>query len=198
MIVGLTGGIGSGKTTISKIFAHLGVPVYEADTASKKLIDTDKLLKDELAHLLGPKIVNDQGLIIRDKMASIIFNDENLLRKTNALIHPAVARDFKKWVSNQNYHYVLKEAAILFESGSYRDCDKVIVVEAPEELRIERVMKRGGVNREQVLERMKNQMPQEEKVALADYVIHNDLQQSVITQVLAVHENLILQSNQAS
>ncbi len=198
MIVGLTGGIGSGKTTVAGIFARLGVPVYEADQASKNIIDADKVLQGKLQNLLGADIVNSQGKIVRDRMASIIFNDEELLKKTNALIHPAVAEDFRSWVAAQDYPYVLKEAAILFESGSYKQCDKIVVVEAPEELRIERVMKRGNVSREQVLERMRNQMPQEQKVALADYVIHNDLQQSVITQVLSVHENLIRQANQRS
>ncbi len=198
MIVGLTGGIGSGKTTVAAIFARLGVPVYEADQASKNIIDTNKDLQKKLQSLLGMDIVNSEGKIIRDRMASIIFNDEDLLKKTNALIHPAVGEDFKNWVKAQNYPYVLKEAAILFESGSYRQCDKIVVVEAPEELRIERVMKRGNVSREQVLERIRHQMPQAEKVALADYVIHNDHQQSVITQVLSVHENLIREANQRS
>ncbi len=198
MIVGLTGGIGSGKTTVAGIFSRLGVPVYEADQASKNIIDSDKQLQQRLKDLLGADIVNAEGKIIREKMASIIFNDEELLKKTNALIHPAVAEDFKNWVKAQDYPYVLKEAAILFESGSYKQCDKIVVVEAPEELRIERVMKRGNVSRQQVLERMRNQMPQEQKVALANYVIHNDLQQSVITQVLSVHENLIRQTNKGS
>ncbi len=198
MIVGLTGGIGSGKSTVAMIFSHLGVPVYEADKASKTIIDTNKELQKKLQNLLGDDIVNAEGLIDRERMASIIFNDEELLQKTNALIHPAVGDDFKKWVENQDYPYVLKEAAILFESGSYRQCDKIVVVEAPEELRIERVMQRGNVKRDQVLERIRNQMPQEQKVALADYVIHNELKQSVITQVLSVHENLIRQSNQRS
>lgn len=198
MIIGLTGGIGSGKTTVGKIFSTLGIPVYEADTASKKIIDTDKGLQAKLQDLLGENIVTPEGLIDRSRMASLIFNDEELLKKTNALIHPAVGDDFMNWAQEQSKPYVIKEAAILFESGSYKQCDKIIVVEAPEELRIKRVMERGNVSRKEVLERMKNQWPQEQKVQMADYVVHNDLQYSVIKQVLAIHEDIIHQANARS
>lgn len=198
MIVGLTGGIGSGKTTIGKIFSWLGVPVYEADAASKTIIDTDKELQGKLQALLGKDIVQANGKIDRQQMATLIFGNEALLKQTNALIHPAVGEDFTRWYQSQESDYVIKEAAILFESGSYRQCDKIVVVEAPEELRIERVMARGNTSREEVLARMRNQWPQEQKVELADYVIHNDQRNSVIKQVLAIHEDLIRQANQRS
>ncbi len=198
MIVGLTGGIGSGKTTVGQIFSSIGIPVYEADQASKSIIDTDKDLQRRLQKLLGDDIVGVNGKVDRPRMAEIIFNDPQLLKQANALIHPAVARDFQQWYESRHSPYVVKEAAILFESGSYRQCDKIIVVTAPEEMRIQRVIKRGNVAREEVLKRMQNQWPQEQKVEMADYVIHNDHQQSVIKQVLAIHEDLIRKANQGS
>lgn len=191
MIVGLTGGIGSGKSTAAQIFGFLSVPVYEADAASKRLIDEDLQLQSELAQLLGQDIVKKER-IDRSLMASRIFSDQNLLAQTNALIHPAVARDFERWkVQYETSPYVIREAAILFESGSYHDCSKVIVVSAPAEMRIARVMQRNGISRAEVLERMKNQWSEEEKLSRADYVIYNNLRQSVIKQILAIHEDII-------
>lgn len=198
MIVGLTGGIGSGKSTVAAIFAQLGIPIYEADLISKTIIDTDKNLQSKLKELLGNELVNENGRIDREHMASIIFKDTKLLEATNALIHPVIGEHFLNWYNDQDSAYVLKEAAILFESGSYKQCDKIVVVDAPEEMRIARVMKRSSVNRDQVLERMKNQMPQSEKLALADYVIYNNHGQSVIKQVIKAHEDLIQQSNTGS
>lgn len=197
MIIGLTGGIGSGKTTVAAIFSTLGIPVFEADAVSKEIIDNDKELQQKLQQLLGAELVKE-GRIDRPLMASLIFNDEDLLHQTNALIHPAVARYFKEWYAKQESSYVIREAAILFESGSYRDCEKVVVVSAPEELRIERVMKRNGVSRSQVLERMARQWPEEQKLARADYVVQNDGSRSIIKQVIAIHEDLIRQSNPRS
>lgn len=196
MIVGLTGGIGSGKSSVAAVFSTLGVPVYEADSASKNLIDTDKHLQQQLAALLGDDILSN-GKIKRPVMAGKIFNDEELLKKTNAIIHPAVARDFERWYQiYASVPYVVREAAILFESGSYKDCDKVVVVTAPAAMRIQRVMKRNSVKREDVLRRMDKQWPEEEKISRADYVIYNDLTQSVIKQVLAIHEDIIKHSDQ--
>lgn len=197
MIVGLTGGIGSGKTTVAKIFEHLGVPVFEADAASKNLIDTDRELQGELEKLLGQEVVSD-GKINRPYMASKIFSDKQLLRQTNKIIHPAVGREFKRWEKTVNAPYVIREAAILFESGSYQDCDKIVVVSAPREMRIERVMRRGNVSREQVLERMENQWPESKKLERADYVVQNDHTESLIKQVKSVHEDLIRQANEGS
>jgi dephospho-CoA kinase len=195
MIVGLTGGIGSGKSTVAGIFRHLGIAVFEADQEAKALLDHDKTLRDGLFQLLGPEVFGLEGRVDRSYMARRIFSDGGLLEKVNALIHPAVGRAFGDWYARQNSPYVLREAAILYESGSYRDCVAVIVVSAPENLRLERVMKRSGETAEQVRERMKSQWPQEQKDRRADYIIRNDGSQMIIPQVLKVHESLIRPAN---
>ncbi len=195
MIIGLTGGIGSGKSTIANIFQFLNIPVYEADSASKKLIDEDSLLQSELVKLLGADIIEEQR-INRPLMAQRIFGDKEILAQTNALIHPAVARDFAKWHRGHlGVAYIIREAAILFESGSYQDCNKVIVVTAPKEMRVSRVMERNSITREEVLQRMSNQWSDEKKLSRADYVIYNDHKQSVIKQVLTIHEDIINSAN---
>lgn len=190
MIVGLTGGIGSGKTTVARIFAQLGVPIFVADEVSKSILDSNKALQAELLQLMGPELLQDSK-VNRPYMASRIFKDKALLQKVNALIHPAVASAFEAWHQAQSFPYVLREAAILFESGSAKDCAKVIVVSAPEELRLQRVMLRSGETAEQVRQRMSKQWPQEKKEALADYIIQNDHQHMLIPQVLRIHEDLI-------
>lgn len=190
MIVGLTGGIGSGKTTVAQIFQQLQVPVFVADEESKKLLDTDADLQAQLVEWLGPELIKE-GRVDRAYMASRIFKDEDLLKKVNALIHPAVGRAFQNWYQKQEAPYIIREAAILFESGTHKDCAKIIVVSAPEELRLQRVIKRSGESPEQVKARMAKQWPQEKKEALADYIIHNDHQEMLIPQVLQIHEDLI-------
>lgn len=197
MIIGLTGGMGSGKTTVAGIFGALGVPVYEADAASKKLLDTDPALQQELTGLLGNEILNGNR-IDRSLMAQKIFGDEALLQKVNRIIHPAVAGDFKRWHAAQKSTYVIREAAILFESGSYRDCDKVIVVAAPREMRLNRMIDHRGMSRKEAEQRMSRQWPQSQKLARADYVIHNDHTQSLIKQVLRIHEDIIRTANPRS
>lgn len=194
MIVGLTGGIGSGKTTVGLIFKHLGIPVYEADIESKKLLDQPGELQQKLVMLLGKEILKD-GKIDRPVMAQKIFNDKELLKASNALIHPAVAENFQQWIKAQKALYVIREAAILFESGSYKDCDRIVVVSAPEELRIERVMKRSGASRKEIVQRIRNQWPESKKLARADYVIENDNQHSLIKQVIDVHQDIISAAN---
>lgn len=193
MIVGLTGGIGSGKSTVASVFNQLGVPVYEADLWARNLIDRDDI-QSALVELMGEGILSS-GVIDRKKMASLIFNDKALLARVNGLIHPAVATHFKNWYREQQSPYVIREAAILFESGSYKDCDKVIVVHAPLEMRIQRVMERNGISREEVMERVNNQWPEEDKLRLADYVVYNDLSRSVIKQSISIHEDIIRQSD---
>lgn len=195
MIVGLTGGIGSGKTTVAQIFQTLGVPVFVADEESKKIIDSDLELQSQLVALLGSDLVKKKK-IDRPYMAQLIFNDAHLLQQVNALIHPAVGRAFKRWYQEQDTPYVLREAAILFESGSYQDCKAIIVVSAPEELRLKRVMRRSGETEAQVKNRMSKQWPQEKKETLANFIIRNDHQSMLIPQVLEVHENLIHSANQ--
>lgn len=194
MIVGLTGGIGSGKSTVAEIFTQLGVPVYDADTKAKQLLDTDKELHQKLVQLLGDE-VSTAGKINRQVMAAKIFADKSLLQKVNGLVHPAVGRHFKQWYAAQNVPYVLREAAILFESGSYKDCAFVITVFAPEEVRIARVMERNGIDEDEVKARMQHQWPEEEKLKRADFVLYNDGKQSIIKQVLRLHEDLISKAN---
>ncbi|MGB0980196.1 MAG: dephospho-CoA kinase [Croceimicrobium sp.] len=194
MIVGLTGGIGSGKTTAAQIFKSLGVPLFLADEESKKLIDGDAKLQASLVELMGSELLTD-GKINRAYMASLIFSDAVLLQKVNALIHPAVGDAFKAWYHRQNFSYVIREAAILYESGSHQDCDAVIVVSAPEQLRLERVKARSGESEEQIRKRMSKQWPAEKKEALADYIIHNDGGEMLIPQVLKIHESLIHTAN---
>ena len=144
--------------------------------------------------LLGPDLVKNQK-IDRPYMAQLIFNDANLLQHVNALIHPAVGRAFNRWHQEQDSPYVLREAAILFESGSYQDCKAIIVVSAPEDLRLKRVITRSGETEAQVKNRMSKQWPQEKKEALANFIIRNDHQSMLIPQVLEVHENLIHSAN---
>lgn len=197
MIVGLTGGIGSGKTTVGEIFKQLNIPVFVADEESKELLRSSQKLKQQLSDLLGSELIRE-GEIDKAYMAQRIFSDEVLLKQVNAIIHPAVAEAFKEWHQKQNAPYVIREAAILFESGSHADCDKIVVVSAPEKLRLKRVTKRSGESEEQVKQRMSRQWPQEKKEQLADYIIKNDHTEPLIPQVLKVHENIIRLTNSRS
>ncbi len=198
MIVGITGGIGSGKTTVAAVFHHLGIPVFHADDVSRNIIDEDPQVQQNLVQVLGEKVLVN-GKIDRPYMASVIFNEVEILQDVTSIIHPAVARHFREWhLRHSEAPYVMREAAILFESGSYHDCDKIVVVTAPSEMRIERVVQRNGVTREQVVERMNHQWPEEQKLARADYVVRNDYTESVLKQVLAIHEDLLRQSDQGS
>lgn len=171
-IVGLTGGIGSGKTTIANYFVSLGIPVYIADDEAKNILFTPSAAK-EVAAAFGEEVLTND-MPDRAKLAGVVFNDAAKLAKLNAIIHPKVREHFTNWVKKHDSEkFVIKEAAILFESGSYKDCDKIILVTAPKEIRIERVMKRDKVTRDKVLERMANQWEDEKKEALSDYIIHN-------------------------
>lgn len=184
-VVGLTGGIGSGKTTVIKMFAALGVPVYIADIEAKKLTNSSPVIREKLIKLLGKEAYQNDKLN-RKFVAEKIFNDKNLLEGVNAIIHPEVGLNFEKWREQQTSDYVIKEAAILFENGSYKNCDVVILVTAPEEVRIARVMKRDGVTKSQVKERIKNQWPDSKKKELADIIIENiDLEdtQNLVNQI---------------
>ncbi|MEZ0006771.1 dephospho-CoA kinase [Flavobacterium sp. 28YEA47A] len=171
-IIGLTGGIGSGKSSIAKHIESLGVPVYIADTEAKKILDTDSVIAQVVA-LFGNDIL-ENGRIDRKKIAALVFQDSEKLKKYNGIIHPEVYLHFKNWVKqHENSPLVVKEAAILFESGSYKDCDEIILVTAPKEYRIQRVMKRDAVTRDAVEQRMVHQWDDEKKKALSDYVIEN-------------------------
>lgn len=189
--VGITGGIGSGKSTVCRIFALLGIPVYYADAAAKEIMNTDETLKAQIKQHFGTAIYDNSGLLDRPALGKIVFNDKEKLALLNSLVHPATIRDSEEWAARQTAPYVLKEAALLFETESFHYLDKVIGVFSPQPLRIHRVMKRDQVTRDEVLARIHKQIDETIKMRLCDYVIHNDEQQMVIPQVLALHEQLL-------
>jgi dephospho-CoA kinase len=190
--IGITGNIGSGKTTVSKIFEILGIPVFYADDEAKKVMVNDAILIDELKQTFGAQSYFEDGSLNRKHIAGIVFNNETELKKLNAIVHPAVFRAFDSWVPQfKNAPYVLKEAALLFESSSYKMCDRSIMVTAPLELRIARVMLRDGLSRDEILNREARQFSEEKKLQLADYAIKNDNTELVIPQVLALHEQFL-------
>ncbi|MDO5637453.1 MAG: dephospho-CoA kinase [Myroides sp.] len=172
-IIGVTGGIGSGKTTIVNYIHTKGYPVYIADEAGKKVMQQPKVIQQVNA-LFDGKVLLDDGSLDRSKIASLVFNDEQLLSALNQIVHPAVASDFEEFKKqNSQQPLVFKEAAILFESGSYKDCDATILITAPLNVRIDRVVKRDGISKEAVLQRMKNQLTDEEKQKLATFTVEN-------------------------
>jgi dephospho-CoA kinase len=191
--IGITGNIGSGKTTVSKLFELIGIPVFYADEAAKSIMVTDELLITGIKQTFGDAAYFEDGTLNRKHIAGIVFNDEAQLAKLNALVHPAVFRAFDSWVKqiSADVPYVLKEAAVLFESSSYKLCDKTIMVTAPLELRIKRVMKRDGITREEVLNREARQFPEEKKIQLADYVLKNNESELLIPQVLKLHQEFL-------
>jgi dephospho-CoA kinase len=192
--VGITGGIGSGKTTVCNIFETFGIPVYNADDRAKKLMTSNKILKSQISDLLGSDAYFKNGRLNRKHIGNIVFKDKNKLAALNALVHPAVAKDGQAWFEQkkiEGHPYAIKEAALLIESKSYKELDKLIVVTAPLELRIERVMKRDKVPREGVEARIKNQMDEQERLKYADFIIENNDEQSLIGQVNNIHRMLI-------
>lgn len=184
--VGLTGGIGSGKTTVARVFRTLGIPVFEADAAGRTLLAENREVKTAVVARFGQDVLRD-GHIDRAALARIVFTDQQALKDLNAIIHPAVRVAFKQWSGIQVAPYVLMEAAILAESGGAKHMDRIIVVTAPEDLRIHRVMQRDGVEEETVRTRLANQISEDERLKTADHVIMNDDTRLVIPQVLAVH-----------
>lgn len=190
MQIGITGGIGSGKTTVCQLFSALGIPIYDADAAAKRLMTENAELSAGILALFGESAYL-LGELNRPFIAAQVFENKTLLDQLNALVHPAVAKDTAAWVLGQTAPYVIKEAALLIESGSYKALDKLIVVSAPEELRIQRVMQRNQLRREEVVARMNNQLPESEKLALADYVILNDGEHLLLPQVLQIHLELL-------
>ncbi len=172
-IIGLTGGIGSGKTTIAKLFAAKGIPVYIADDEAKKIMKLPETIKS-IQSVFGKDIIKN-NLVDTKVLSSIVFNNPEKLKLLNAIIHPLVKQHFDSWVkSNQHYPFVIKETAILFESGSYKDCSKVITVIASEITRINRVMERDKVTKEEVLDRIKNQWSDKQRIEKSDYIINNE------------------------
>jgi dephospho-CoA kinase len=181
--LGLTGGIGSGKSTVAKIFETLGVPVYYADDAARRLMNEDEELKKNIINTFGPASYKD-GVLNRSHIANLVFNNADKLAKLNSITHPATIRDANEWMANQTAPYVIKEAALLFESGANTQVDKVIGVFAPLETRIARVVKRDQVTREDVLKRINRQMNEEEKMKKCDFVLINDEKQLLLPQVI--------------
>jgi dephospho-CoA kinase len=187
--IGITGGIGSGKTTICRVFELLNVPVYYADEASKKLLVSDPDIKKKILSVFGKEVLDAQQLISRKKIAALVFGNEMELKKLNTIMHPAVAIHFDSWLKAfAEYPYVIKEAAIMFESGAYLQMDKIVTVTAPDELRIARVLKRDAVSKEEIQRRINAQLSEGERIKRSNYVIVNDEQQLVIPQVLKLHE----------
>lgn len=193
MIVGLTGGIGSGKTTVARMFANLGVPVYIADKEAADLMETSSEIRTEIIKLLGEQAYNGT-LPNRAFIADNVFVNSDKLAMLNAIIHPRVQQHFLDWVRGQKAPYVIKEAAILFESGSYKNCDKIITVTAPLEVRIHRVVSRDGVTQQAVESRINHQWDESKKVALSDYVIENILIENTEKEVEDIHRKLLLLS----
>lgn len=190
--VGITGGIGSGKTTVCKIFESLGIPVYYADERAKWLMSNDPELIQGIKKLFGDTAYDSDGNLNRSHISGIVFHDPEKLEQLNALVHPAVAKDGSTWNQAQSgVPYTLREAALIYEAGIDKHLDYVIVVTAPLEMRIQRVMNRDGVSREAVEARIARQMPETEKVKLADFVIYNDGERALIPQVLTIHQQLL-------
>ena len=188
--VGLTGGIGSGKTTVSQMFATLGVPIYNSDTRAKVLMTTSEKLRNQIIELLGVEAYKE-GELQRNYIAEKVFGSPELLQQLNALVHPAVKEDFIEWLLQQESPYVIQEAAILIENGSYGAFDKMILVTAPVEQRIARILQRDSSSREAILERMQHQWPDSKKSQFADYVIENIELSKTADQVAAIHAELL-------
>jgi dephospho-CoA kinase len=188
--IGLTGGIGSGKSTVAEIFSRLGVPVFVSDAVARQLQEEDATVRTLITEVFGKEIYSENKLD-RASVAEIVFADKKKLEQLNAIVHPAVGKAFESFCEqHRDAKYVLKESAILFEIGDDKNLDGMIVVTAPDELRIQRVMQRDGIEKSAVLQRIKNQVKQEEKVKKADYVIGNDEKQLLIPQVLQVNEEI--------
>lgn len=189
-VVGLTGGIGSGKTTVARFFSELEVPVYIADTEARKLTNRSSYIRKKLIALLGEEAYHN-GTINRKYVADKIFNDTDLLEEVNKIIHPRVAMHFKRWLSKQPGPYCIKEAAILFENDGYKQCDYTILVTAPMDIRIERLLKRDDTTQREIEERMANQWEDDKKLSLANYHIENiDLEQTK-RKVKALHRLIL-------
>ena len=190
--IGITGGIGSGKSLVCKIFQSLGVPVYDADSRAKALMTTDGILIGQIKKEFGNLSYNTDGTLNRKHIGEAAFGSPEKLKVLDAMVHPRVAENYSQWVGEQSHPYVIKEAALLFEAGSYKSLDKIIVVSAPEHLRVKRVVARDPNRSEKmVMDIIKNQMPESEKTNKADFVVINDESRLVIPQVLELHKQFM-------
>jgi dephospho-CoA kinase len=188
--IGLTGGIGSGKTTVAKIFELLGIPVYYADDAAKRIMNEDEELKTAIQKQFGKDAYDNEGLN-RTFLSARVFTDHAQIEILNSLVHPATIRDAAKWMSQQKTSYTIKEAALIFESGSAEHLDYVIGVYAPTQLRIKRAMERNHLSHEEVKQRINKQLDENIKIKLCDFVIYNDEQHLLIPQVMELHKKLL-------
>lgn len=188
--LGITGGIGSGKTSVCKVFNVLGIPVFSADPVAGEIMENDPAVKAKINGIVS-KNLYPGGKLNRGELAGIIFNDATVLNEINSLIHPLVFEKFKNWISSQDAPYVIMEAAILFESGAFRLVDRIATVVAPEEERIRRVMHRNKLSREMVMERIRNQMNDEDKIRQSDYVINNSENDMIIPAILKIHDDIL-------
>ncbi len=189
IIIGLTGGIGSGKSTVAKIFAQLGIPVLDADATAKAIMNEDRSVKTKLIELFGEDAYKENQLN-RPYIAQLVFEDAFKLQQLNAIIHPITIQYAKDWAFKQSAPYVIKEAALFFESGSSEGVEKIIGVTAPKHIRIQRVMQRDQMTREDVIKRMEHQLEDSLKMKLCDWVIQNDDMHLLIPQILAIHQEI--------
>ncbi|RXM47259.1 dephospho-CoA kinase [Flavobacterium sp. YO12] len=195
-VIGLTGGIGSGKTTIANFFKEKGVPVYISDDEAKKVMQSIEII-DKIKSAFGETLF-ENNILNRAKLAEIVFNNADKLAQLNAIVHPAVKKDFENWLQqHKNYQYVVYEAAILFESGRYKECDYIVTVTAPIEVRIERVIKRDNTTREQVLSRMEMQWNDEKRISLSNFVINNSNLKIANEEVVKILKILNIKQNQS-
>ena len=190
MIVGLTGGIGSGKSTVAGFFRELGVPVYDSDEEAKLLMVESEGIREKLITLFGPKAYQGKKLN-KTFISEIVFKDKDKLNQLNQVVHPAVREHFLQWTSHQNAPYVIQETALIFENGAQNNYAAIILVTAPEHIRIQRVVERDGITERQVLSRIKNQLPDMEKENLADYVIENMELEHTKQTVSQIHNQLL-------
>ena len=188
--IGITGGIGSGKSTVAKVFEVLGIPVYYADNAAKQLMNKDENLKEKITKQFGNQVYTD-GKLNRKYLSEIVFNNPEKLALLNSLVHPAILKDAERWMQQQTTPYAIKEAALIFESGAQQHLDYVIGVTAPAPLRIHRTMQRDAITREEVVARMDKQMDDTIKMKLCHFIIKNDEQEMLLPQVIALHEKLL-------
>ena len=193
MIVGLTGGIGSGKTWVSSLFEDLGIPIYISDIEAKKIMHLNKEVKNSIIELFGDQAY-EEGQLNRGLISKKVFNNKDLLNQLNAIVHPAVDSHFKNWYTNQKSPFVIKESAIIFEIGAEKKCDATILITAPKEIRIQRVQKRDSISVEAIELRMNNQWEDEKKEPLANYIIENINKEETILKVKEVY-NSILSTN---
>ncbi len=188
--LGVTGGIGSGKTTVCKVFGVLGIPVFSADDEAKRILDSDREIQIKI-NLLAGKDLFSSGKLDRPALAKMIFNNKKLLEKVNSIIHPAVFRSFWEWFDQQDSPYSIMEAAILFESGAFRFMDKIVTVVTPLEERIERLVSGNRLTREQINERIKNQIDDESRIKQSDFVISNSENDLIIPSIIGIHEEML-------